>query len=63
MPDLFLTLNRVARSAEMNDQARLVRLQETHAPVAMALLLTSVIRVSLLHLELYGLNKRKGRNT
>ena len=28
----------------------------------MALLLNSKIRVSLLHLELYGLNKRKGRN-
>ena len=63
MPDLFLTLNRVARSAEMNDQARLVRLQETYAPMAMALLLTSEIRVSLLHLRPYGLNKWKGQNT
>ena len=63
MPDLFLTLNRVARSAEMNDQARLVRLQETYAPMAMALLLTSMIIVSLLRLGPYGLNKWKGQNT
>ena len=58
----FLTLNPVAKFAESNDCARLVGLRETYAPAAMALLLTSVIRVSLLHLELYGLNKRKGRN-
>ena len=53
-------LNLVARSAETNDWARLVGLRETYAPAAMALLLTSVIRVSLLHLELYGLKQTEG---
>ena len=43
-------------------RARLVRLRETYAPAATALLLTSVIRVFLLHLEPYSLNKQKGRN-
>ena len=62
MLDPFLMLkNLVARFAETTDRVRLVGLQETYAPVATALLLTSVIRVSLLHLKLYGLNKRKGR--
>ena len=43
-------LNLVERSAEMNDYARLVGLQETYAPAAVALLLTSMIRISLPHL-------------
>ena len=64
MPNPFLMLkNLVARSAEMNDRVRLVRLRETYAPAAMALLLISIIRVSLLHLGPYSLNKRKGPNT
>ena len=63
MLDPFLTLkNLVARFAETNNWVSLVGLQETYALAAMAFLLTSVIRVSLLHLELYGLNKQKGRN-
>ena len=58
MPNPFLTLkNLVAGLVEMNDRVRLVRLQETYALAATAFLLTSVIRVSLLHLERYGLNK------
>ena len=62
MPNPFLTLkNLVARLVETNDSVKLVGLQETYAPAAIALLLTSMIRVSLLHLELYGLNKQKGR--
>ena len=40
----------------------MVGLQKTYALAAMALLLTSVIRVFHLHLELYILNNRKGRN-
>ena len=54
--------NLAARFTEMNDSTRLVGLQETYDLAAMALLLTSVIKVSCLHLELYGLNKWKGRN-
>ena len=56
-PTPFLTLNLVARSIETNDYTRLVGLQKTYAPVATTLMLTSVIKVSLLRLELYGLNK------
>ena len=37
--------------------------QETYAPVATALLLTSATRVFGPHLELYGPSNRKGRNT
>ena len=63
MPDPFLMLkNLVARFVETNDRLRLVRLQETHAQMATTLLLTSVIKVSRLHLKLYGLNKWKGQN-
>ena len=44
----------------MNDRVRLVGLQETYTSAAMALLLTSMIRVSCPHLEIYNLNNRKG---
>jgi len=57
MPHPFLMLNLVARFAETNDRVRLVGLEETYALAVMAFLLTNVIRVSLLHLKLYGLNK------
>ena len=35
---------------------------KTHTLGATTLLLTNVIKVFRLHLELYGLNKQKGRN-
>ena len=41
-------------------QEKLVGLQETHAPAATALLLTSMTKIFRPHLELYGLNNRKG---
>ena len=56
-PSLFLTLNLVARIAEMNNWTGLVGLQETYASEAMVSLQTSVNRVSLLHLKPYGLNE------
>ena len=46
----------------MNDRVRLVGLQETYTPVAITLLLTSVIRVSRPHPKLYNLNNMKARS-
>ena len=58
-PTPFLMLNLVARSTEMSKAGRTAR---NLRPSGYALLLTSVIRVSLLHLKLYGLNKQNVRN-
>ena len=60
--DLFLVLRLAARFVGTDKRACLVRLQKAHAPMAMVTLLTSMIKVSLLHLGPYGLNKQKGRN-
>ena len=51
-----------ARFCGNERRENLVGLQETYAPAATALLLTSVTRVFRPHLELYGLNNRKGQN-
>ena len=47
--DLFLTLRLAARFMGINKRACLVRLQKTHAPMAMITLLTSIIKISLLY--------------
>ena len=62
MPDPFLMLRSRSKGCRNKRWVKLVRLQETYAPAAIAFLLTSVIRVFHPHPELYNLNDWKGQN-